>query len=190
MTPEEIKQLTDKFKLITLASLETEVAKGALTLQGYIQKQIHAGISPQVLKANLIADLENGGQIFGSLRSAFRKQVAWGVEGAEDSSLKATQGINNDTMEDWVAIADGATCDGCMSNANAGSNPHSYWVSAGLPSAGSNECGDYCRCDLVKSGAYTDEMKLNASTRYEMEKYNASHDKQINFMEAQTRIQK
>ena len=188
MTPEEIKLLVDKFKTLTFASMAYELDKGALTLETFIKKQIIAGVNPLTIQQTLVRDMEAGGQIFGSLKSAFKHQVAWGIEGAEDGALKSETGLQDDTPSDWVAIADQGTCDDCLDRANSGSHPYSYWVGIGLPGTGNTICGDYCRCDVVPSGAYTDEMKANANARYYEEKYNKTHDKQITYQEAQVKV--
>ena len=188
LTEEQIQQLTDDYKTIVFAELQLEATKASLTLKSFIDKQLLNGVDPATLKATLINDLKVGGQIFGSYRSAFKQQVIWGVEQSGDRAMTGVTGLTGDAPSDWIAIADSGTCGDCLDRSQQGTQPYSYWVSIGLPSSGNTECTFWCRCDVVPSGKYTDEMKKNAQTRYFQEKYNATHEGDISWKDAQKKV--
>lgn len=188
MTSEQKRKIVNDFSTLTIVALENEIAKQALTLEGFIERQALNGVTASQIKANLLNDLRNDGAMFRSFKSAFKAQMFLGMEQAEDSAVRVSTGLREDTPSEWIAIADQNTCDDCLARANEGVRPYSYWQAIGLPATGTTICGNLCRCDVVPAGVFTTEMKDNARARYYKIKYDESHAGEISFKDAMKKV--
>ena len=91
MTDEQIKEIIASFETLTLTNVITDSQSATITLRSYIGNQLKNGIDPAVIKANLINDLKNGGQLFGSFRKAIRTRVFNGIEKTADAGIQVEQ---------------------------------------------------------------------------------------------------
>jgi hypothetical protein len=107
--------------------------------------------------------------VFERLASALRQGVTLapgaeqsldkGIDSAFDRALEYTLksiggGYRDDILrrvqaeEIWIAVADGNTCDDCISR-HAQVQPHAQWQREGLPRSAALQCGRRCRCELL-----------------------------------------
>ena len=70
--PDEIPEHLEDMWLTFTASMGIIADKQALTLQDIINRMLSSGMSKAEVKANLIQDLREGGQIFGDFRKQFK----------------------------------------------------------------------------------------------------------------------
>ncbi len=146
--PDEIPEHLEDMWLTFTASMGIIADKQALTLQDIINRMLSSGMSKAEVKANLIQDLREGGQIFGDFRKQFKSTVKWGVE--ETARRESTVGVDLDTeLWEWLAIADNKICGDCADRALEEPKKYAEWQTAGLPGSGATVCQQNCRCRLV-----------------------------------------
>jgi len=170
MTNEEIQNLVDEFKTITIAELVLESEREALTLRKFISQQIRAGTDPTELKAVLLRDLKEGGQIFGSFRSQFKATVKNEVENTNRRTINAITYEKGVELLDWTLDPGAEHCDDCLNRSEMQPATMKQWQIIGVPMAGITICGLRCRCRLTPSGIYTNQDVKDADKIYQKEK--------------------
>ena len=170
MTDEELQILVDEFKTITIAEMALESERQALTLRKFISQQIRSGTGPKELKAFLIRDLKEGGQIFGSFRSQFKATVKNEVENANRQTHHAIAREEGMQLYSWMLDPGAHSCEDCLSRAEMPSAPMKEWEIIGVPGAGVTICGEKCRCRLIPDGIYTNKDVTEADKIYQKEK--------------------
>ena len=146
--PEEIPEHLEDMWLTFTTSMGIIVDKQALTLQDIINRMLTSGMTKAEVKANLIRDLREGGQIFGDFRKQFKSTVKWGIE--ETARRESTAGVDLETeLWEWLAIADNKICGDCGDRALKEPMKYAEWQGMGLPGTGATICQQNCRCRLV-----------------------------------------
>ena len=144
----EIPPHLEEMWIAFTASVNTVSAKQALTLTDVINRMNAMGMSRDQIRANLVRDLMDGGQIFGDFRKNFKTTMKWGIE--ETARRESISGLDLEKeLWEWVAVADNRVCDDCAER--NGMDPQSYaeWEAMGLPAAGATVCDANCRCRLL-----------------------------------------
>lgn len=166
MTEQELQEIVDRFKRITIAELYLEADKQAITLRKFIAQQVRAGTDPSALKQALVRDLREGGQIFGSFRSHFKATVKMEVENVNRQTHIAIQRENGVQLYAWVLDPAAQHCQDCLYNAEREPRTLEEWDILGAPEAGLTICGDRCRCQLVASGVFGEGIRDEAEKQY------------------------
>ena len=170
MTDQELQALVDEFKTIAIAELYIEAERQTLSLRKYIMQQVRAGTDPNELKAVLIRDLNEGGQIFGSFRSQFKATVKNEVSNVNRKVHYAIQRENGMELLSWTLDPGKKHCEDCLSRADMPSRTMKEWQIIGVPEAGVTICGDKCGCRLLPDGIYTNAEVDEANQIYMKEK--------------------
>ena len=166
MTEEQKQQIVNEFKTIALGDLILESEKAGLTLRQHVKRQLRAGVSPYAVKNFLLTDLREGGQIFGSFRKSFRQTVTNTVERTGSTAKNFIQEQRKVQLYDWVIEASPNNCDDCLSRSGMSAKTMENWQAVGVPQAGMTLCGQYCNCELVESGVYTQDMMTEVKKQY------------------------
>lgn len=143
--PEPTNTLVNKELLTMDIFLMTKANRTAITLEQYISIRLAQGVSKDVLQADLLKDLEEGGRIFGEFRNAIRATSNGVINRMRDNAIFGTFGIN--TQYRWVAILVN-TCPDCLERHNQ-VQPWSEWELEGLPRTGATVCMENCKCILA-----------------------------------------
>lgn len=170
MTEAEKKALIDKFKKITIAELYLEVEREAITLRKYISKQLRAGTGAAEIKATLLRDLREGGQIFGSFRSQFKATVKNEVADTNRKVQFQLQREDGVKLYSWTLDPGASHCDDCINRSEMEPMTMKEWEVVGTPDAGMTICGDRCRCRLIADGYFTNAEVEEANQEYLKEK--------------------
>ena len=125
--------------------LVTKARRTALTVDEYIQTRLLQGADPEVLKADLIKDLEEGGRIFGEFRKAIKATVVGNTGRLRDIAQYSENGM--DLKYQWVAILVN-TCPDCL-ELHGEIKTMDEWEASGLPRTGMTVCKENCKCMLV-----------------------------------------
>jgi hypothetical protein len=168
MTEEQKQQLVDEYKTITLGNLLLEGEKAGLTLRQYIKQAVRDGATPDELKGFLLRDLREGGQIFGSYRRQFRGQVVNNVEKtARDAKIYIQEAELKKGKETWTWVLEASAnnCDDCLGRSGL-SYTMQEWRGLGLPQGGRTICGQYCNCELISDGIFTQDMVNEVKKQY------------------------
>ena len=125
--------------------LVTKVSRSALTLQEYIEMRFVQGASLEVIRADLLKDLEEGGRIFGEFKNALRPTFAGSTSRFSDVGALAEMGESGKYR--WVAVLIN-TCPDCLER-HGRVQTWAEWEAEGLPKAGATVCREYCKCVLL-----------------------------------------
>jgi len=140
-------EFANELLIVLNAALSAEALKQSITLESLINRMRSQGVTNDNIKAFLLRDLREGGQIFGD----FKRQIKSSIKGAvEDvSSNELIKKFPDQKLWDWLAIADNKICPDCLDRNGMPSQTLDFWVSIGLPRTGTTICQDNCRCDMV-----------------------------------------
>lgn len=125
--------------------LATKVQRTALTLEGYIELRIAQGSSMEIIRADLLKDLEEGGRIFGEFKNALKPTFMGSLGRFRDAGELAEMGLEGNWR--WVAVLKN-TCPDCLKRHNQ-IKTWNDWEAEGLPRANATVCEQYCKCVLV-----------------------------------------
>jgi hypothetical protein len=148
-------------ELDTLAiTLMAKVTRSSITLQEYIQMRLVQGATKAAIQADLLADLEEGGRIFGEFKRALQPTFAGSTSRFRDVGVLAQMGIT--TQYRWVAVLVN-TCPDCLERHNQ-VKKWAEWEDEGLPRSGATVCGQNCKCVLLpKEVAELEPIKRSRS---------------------------
>ena len=137
-------------ELITLdIVLAAKIGRTALTLEEYIQMRQSQGATLEVIRADLLTDLEEGGRIFGEFKNALKPTFFGSTRRFRDVGTLAETGIS--AKYRWVAVLVN-TCEDCLDRHNQ-VKKWAEWEDEGLPRSGATVCGQHCHCLLVSAEA-------------------------------------
>ncbi len=125
--------------------LAAKIGRSALTLEEYIQMRQAQGATLEVIRADLLIDLNEGGRIFGEFLNALKPTFAGSVSRFRDVGQLAETGIS--TKYRWVAVLIN-TCPDCLDRHNQVKD-WGDWEAEGLPRTGATVCKENCKCVLV-----------------------------------------
>lgn len=125
--------------------LSSKAARTAVTIQEYIETRLLHGANLDVIKADLLADLEEGGRMFGEFRNAVRATSNGIMNRVRDDSVFSVIGI--ETSYRWVAVLVN-TCPDCLER-HGRVQKWAQWEEEGLPRTGQTVCKENCRCVLL-----------------------------------------
>lgn len=141
-----INELLDAESTTLQILLSSIASKATIDLQTYIDMSLTQGISRETLKRQLIADLNEGGRIFGVFRKAIKATGNGSINRIRDAGNYGEYGI--DKLYRWAAVFVN-TCPDCIARHNEEPKTWEEWEAEGLPRAGATVCESYCRCVLV-----------------------------------------
>ena len=125
--------------------LTAKASRSAITIDEYIQTRVLQGASEDVLKADLLKDLTEGGRIFGEFRNAVKATVNGVVNRSRDAAIFSEAGIEQEYR--WVAVLIN-TCPDCLDRHNRVQS-WGDWEAEGLPRTGQTVCKENCKCVLL-----------------------------------------
>ncbi len=125
--------------------LRAKVGRTALTLNEYVQMRLTQGATMEVIRTDLLTDLNEGGRIFGEFTNALKPTFAGSTNRFRDVGALAEMGISQKYR--WVAVLIN-TCPDCLDRHNK-SKPWSEWEDEGLPRTGATVCKENCKCVLI-----------------------------------------
>jgi hypothetical protein len=129
--------------------LAGKVMRSAITLEEYVKLRLSQGATLGAIRADLLADLEEGGRIFGEFKNSLRPTFAGSTNRFRDIGMLAETGISATFR--WVAVLVN-TCPDCIERHNQ-VKPWAEWEEEGLPRSGATVCGQNCKCILVSAEA-------------------------------------
>ena len=119
MKPPDNKEVIKAGVEKELATLEIvingKIGRTLIALEEYIQMRQSQGATLDVIRADLLTDLEEGGRIFGEFKNAIKPTFAGSVNRFRDVGLLAETGIS--LKYRWVAVLVN-TCDDCLDRHN------------------------------------------------------------------------
>jgi len=125
--------------------LTAKAQRTAITLEEYIQSRVIQGATKEAIKADLLADLEGGGRIFGEFRNAVRATSNGTVNRFRDTAI--FQELGTEQNYRWAAVLV-KTCPDCMDR-HGKVKKWDEWEADGLPRTGQTVCKENCRCMLI-----------------------------------------
>jgi len=129
--------------------LNSKASKTALTLSEFIEFARLQGASDKSIKQELLADLEEGGRLFGEFRTSIRATSNGIINRFRDVG-QFTQNIDIVNFR-WVAVLVN-TCPDCIDR-HGQTKTMEQWEADGLPRAGFTVCKENCRCVLINASS-------------------------------------
>ena len=154
----EINKHIDSATMIIEIQLASAVEKTVVDLETLIAQMRTAGATDDVIREVLQRDLEQGGRIFGGLRSQFRATGDFGVSQMSNIGSAYEMASEGLTEFQWQT-AGTKICDDC--NGRSGDTKSwQEWEMVGLPATGWSVCGSHCKCTLVPTGTAISPIKV------------------------------
>jgi len=125
--------------------LTAKATRTAITINEYIDLSLAQGVDADILEANLLKDLEEGGRIFGEFRNSIKATVSGAIGRTRDGAQLAIIGV--DTKYRWSAVLIN-TCPDCLER-HGKIMKWEDWEVEGLPRTGQTVCGANCKCVLL-----------------------------------------
>jgi|TARA_R100000687_G_C6372365_1_gene128618 hypothetical protein len=128
--------------------LSTVTAKTVLDLTTLIQTMKTNGISNAIIKETLMADLAEGGRLFGGFKNQIKNTVKSGIGRASNAATLNTFSEAGIKEFKWQTIGGDNVCPDCDERADE-INSIEYWKTVGIPKSGFSVCQDNCLCELL-----------------------------------------
>lgn len=155
--PEEL----DALEITIGVSLSVATGKTLLDLEGIVAEMRLSGISDDAIRNLLLADLAEGGIIFGQYKNAVKNMAKNSAEWAGSIASRTIFEEKGIKEFQWVT-AGGNVCPDCEDR-HLETRSMEEWRLVGLPKSGFSVCRQHCNCVLVP-GTYTGE-NLNEPLR-------------------------
>jgi len=126
--------------------LEGKAMRTAVTLEEYIQARLASGTSKDIIKKELLQDLNSNGRIFGEFLSGMKATAKGNTSRIRDVAEVSELGIENVKYR-WVAVLV-KTCPDCLARHNKVAT-WDEWEARGLPRTGATACRENCKCMLL-----------------------------------------
>lgn len=136
--------LDREFSTLEIA-LSGTAARTAVTLDQYIQTRLSQGSAIDVIRADLLKDLREGGRIFGEFKRSIKAKTFGSINRIRDVGI--TSEFGTEIKYRWAAVLVN-TCPDCMDRHGV-SKSWEEWETEGMPRSGSTVCQHYCRCMLI-----------------------------------------
>lgn len=144
--PEELSKAATAKELTTLdIVLSAKVGRTAVTIEEYVQLRLAQGATLDIIRTDLLTDLEEGGRIFGEFRNMLKPTFAGSTSRFRDAGALAEMGMSKKYR--WVAVLIN-TCPDCLERHNQ-VQLWELWEDEGLPRSGATVCGQDCKCVLL-----------------------------------------
>jgi len=121
------------------------VERTALTIEEYIDFRLAQGATLDIIKADLLIDLEEGGRIFGAFRNSLRPTFEGSTSRFRDVGALSEMGISGEYQ--WVAVLVN-TCPDCLDR-HGDIKTMAEWEIEGVPRSGATVCAENCKCVLL-----------------------------------------
>jgi hypothetical protein len=125
--------------------MSTKTERSALTIQEYIRTRVSLGADLEVIKKELLDDLNNNGRIFSEFRRAIKSTARGSVNRVRDNGYFSEFGV--DTKYRWSAVLV-KTCPDCLER-HGRTQTWDEWEAEGLPRTGATVCRENCHCVLI-----------------------------------------
>jgi hypothetical protein len=142
---EGIKRELDTLDILLWA----KVSRSSISLEEYIKLRTIQGASMEIIREDLLTDLNEGGRIFGEFRRALKPTFAGSVNRFRDVGEMAETGIS--TTWRWSAVLIN-TCPDCLDR-HGQVKKWNEWEEEGLPRTGATVCKENCKCVLLPAQA-------------------------------------
>tara|TARA_R100000750_G_C2288524_1_gene73975 strand:- start:42 stop:521 length:480 start_codon:yes stop_codon:yes gene_type:complete len=130
--------------IILSDQMATVAAHTTLDLAGLIQSMKASGMSDDAIRQVLLADLAEGGRIFGAYKNAVKNTVGSAVGRAGNIAQKMAYSSAGIQEFRWVTAGSNSCPDCDARNGEVGTM--GYWETVGLPKSGFSVCQQHCQC--------------------------------------------
>ena len=130
--------------VILSGQIANAAAHTTLDLAGLIQSMKASGMSDDAIRQVLLADLTEGGRIFGAYKNSVKNTVGSAVGRAGNIAQKQAYSSAGIQEFKWVTVGSN-TCPDCEER-NGEIGTMEYWEIVGLPKSGFSVCQQHCQC--------------------------------------------
>ena len=148
----------ESLSIIIANHIAKVAAQTTLDLEGLITMMKASGMTNEAIKKALIADLRDGGRLFGTFRNQVKNTVRTGITMSANKAALAVFKELNIKNYIWITVSKNP-CPDCKRRAG---EVHSieFWENVGLPASGFSVCQEHCKCKLQPSNYKGDTTLL------------------------------
>ena len=130
------------------AKLTRSIERTFAELEAWMVSMQDYGMSDDMIKELLEADLKVGGRLFGEFRTAIKRDVIYSIDASMAKAMIDTYKESGIELFEWSIESDNP-CPDCLDRESEPPRPMEYWEAVGLPKSGFSVCRDNCKCRLV-----------------------------------------
>ena len=109
------------------------------------------GATQDTIFALMLADLEDGGRLFGTMENGIKNTIKDALGMANGMGKKQAYSKAGVTLKQWGTRSGGKSCPDCAARAGR-VETQELWTAVGEPQSGFSVCRQHCRCELVPGG--------------------------------------
>ena len=138
----------EDYNSFVTALIVGQAEKSAIDIELYINQLKIAGATDDTILALLLADLDNGGRIFGAVTNGVVNTVKANVNviGNVASMAKYEQAGVQEFK--WITVNGANACPDCIPR-NGRIESMEFWTAIGTPASGWSVCREHCNCELA-----------------------------------------
>lgn len=125
--------------------LQAKAQRTAITLDEYIKTRMLQGTDKEIIRKELLDDLNNNGRIFSEFRRSITSTAKGSVNRVRDNGYFAEFEV--ETKYRWSAVLV-KTCPDCLER-HGRVQTWDEWEAEGLPRTGATVCRENCHCVLI-----------------------------------------
>ena len=122
--------------------------KSAIDIELYIKQLRISGATDDTIIALLLADLDNGGRIFGSVTNGVVNTVKANVNVIGNVAAMATYEQAGVQEFKWITVNGSNACPDCIPR-DGRIETMEFWAAIGTPASGWSVCREHCNCELA-----------------------------------------
>jgi len=169
---EDMENVVNKTIAVLSISLQAKAKKTAITLEEYINLLRASGMADSEIRKNLLADLNEGGRIFGEFYRGLGIDITGQMGVLSRSATALRFGFQPKQECVWVSVSiqeGDKACPDCEPR-HGEVDTYESWTLRGLPKSGFSVCRTNCKCVLMKTGDVEGEETLKQPLRLERRK--------------------
>jgi hypothetical protein len=121
------------------------IQRTAITLEEYVKARLLQGTSLEIIKQDLMTDLNEGGRIFGEFKNSIKANAHGNIHRIRDDAEFSELGIKGEYR--WSAVLIN-TCPDCLDR-HGEVKTWEEWEEEGMPRTGATVCKEHCKCILI-----------------------------------------
>tara|TARA_Y100001937_G_C7071904_1_gene308815 strand:- start:181 stop:663 length:483 start_codon:yes stop_codon:yes gene_type:complete len=122
--------------------------KAAIDIESYINQLRISGATDDTILALLLADLDEGGRIFGAVTNGVVNTVKANVNVIGNVASMATYEQAGVQEFQWIVVNGKNACPDCIPR-DGRVESMEFWTAIGTPGSGWSVCREHCNCELA-----------------------------------------
>ena len=140
----------DDLSIAIQALIESKSLIYGQEIYNWVEQMQLMGANRDTIYAIMLADLEDGGRLFGPTKNGIKNAIKDALGMANNMASQQAYANAGLKLFKWVTASKGKSCPDCASRAGRVETLE-LWNSVGRPQSGFSICRQHCNCKLVAS---------------------------------------